>query len=196
MYYDINKKNTSTISNKINRCSILLRYMYNKLINDDVIQRYTYYLTANPLADKGREYDGDIVYQPPLTANHMKDIIYDIPFNTDMEQSKSNSIYLSLTNGRFTNRESSIYAEINVLVPSDYINVADGYRHTEISSRIADIFDGIYVDNNKEIPYYKELGGLRFDLYEFYIGRLSKTNDFMVCSLKFKIDVSAVNGRV
>lgn len=190
---DMNNKNIGTYGIKIKKVGALIKYTYNKLISDNIIQRLVKYNTLTPLSSKGKRYDGTIVSQPNLSEEDMNGFIFDIPFNPDIEIDKENSIYVNFVNGNFT-RSNSLNIDIDVLVPVTYINLSDDYRHTYISQRINDILDGMYIDSNSD--FYSELSDLKYELTDHYIYRLSKTNDFLWCKLRYKISMPIINSRV
>lgn len=181
---NINDKNINTTSNKIKRCSRLIQYVYDKLIADNKIKRYLYYNTSNPLGSKGKGYDGSIVPQTDVSDDKMKGLLFDIPFNPEMDIKLTNSLYINIKNGSFTSSKNSIYFDVNILVPDDYCRISDGYRHFEIAQRVADIFDNIYV-NEKE--YVEDLGNLQPILYAMPIIRLSKSSNFIWVNMQFEV---------
>lgn len=148
-----------------------------------------YYNTINPLSQKGKGYNGEIISQPNLSANDMKEIIFDIPFNPDINATLSNSLYINLNNGKFNSRQNALYFDINIVVPEDFINISNGYRHFEIAQRVADIFDDMYVDKDKEKDYYDYLGALKPILYAMPIYRLSKSNNFVWVNMQFEVEL-------
>lgn len=168
---------------------MLIKYIYEKLVNDNEIQRMLYYNTINPLSQKGKGYNGEIISQPNLSVNDMKEIIFDIPFNPDMNISLSNSLYINLNNGKFNSRQNALYFDINIVVPEDFINISNGYRHFEIAQRVADIFDDMYIDKDKEKDYYDYLGALKPVLYMMPIYRLSKSNNFVWVNMQFEVEL-------
>lgn len=188
MGYDLNNKNLNTTSIKIHRCSALIKYIYEKIINNSDIQRMVYYNTLMPLKNKSKDYNGYIVNQPDIGVDDVKNLIFDIPFNPEMSMETSNSIYINLTKGSFNNKTNSLYFDINVLVPNTYLRLNEGYRHTEISQMITNILDGMHVSENQEPEYYDILGGVKFDLYDYNIYRLSKTNEFLWACLSFEVE--------
>lgn len=180
----------NTTSNKIRKCSVLIKYIYEKLVNDNEIQRMLYYNTINPLSQKGKNYNGEIISQPDLSTKHMKGILFDIPFNPEMDIELSNSLYVNLNNGKFNSRQNSLYFDINIIVPEDFVNISNGYRHFEIAQRVADIFDDIYVDKEKDKDYYDYLGALKPILYSMPIYRLSKSNNFIWVNMQFEVELN------
>lgn len=184
------KKNLGTTSNKIRKCSVLIKYIYEKLVNDNEIQRMLYYNTINPLSQKGKNYNGEIVSQPDLSTKHMDGILFDIPFNPEMDIELSNSLYVNLNNGKFSSRQNSLYFDINIIVPEDFVNISNGYRHFEIAQRVADIFDDIYIDKEKDKDYYDYLGALKPILYMMPIYRLSKSNNFIWVNMQFEVELT------
>ena len=188
MSYDLNNKNLGTTSLKIRKCSALIKYIHERIISNSDIQRMVYYNTLSPLKNKSKDYNGQVVNQPDIGANDVKELILDIPFNPEMSMKTSNSIYINLTKGSFSNKNNALYFDINVLVPNDYLRLNEGYRHTEISQLIADMLDGIYVDKNNYPEYHDILKDIQFNMYDFNIYRLSKSNDFLWSCLSFEVD--------
>lgn len=186
----LNDKNIGTTSNKIRKCSTLIKYIYEKLVNDNKIQRMLYYNTINPLSQKGKNYNGEIISQPDLLAKDMNGILFDIPFNPEMDIKLNSSLYVNLNNGKFNLRQNSLYFDINIIVPEDFVNVSNGYRHFEIAQRVADIFDDIYVDKEKDKDYYDYLGALKPILYSMPIYRLSKSNNFIWVNMQFEVELN------
>ena len=190
MSYDLNNKNLGTTSLKIRKCSALIKYIHERIINNSDIQRMIYYNTLSPLKNRSKDYNGQVVNQPDIGANDVKELILDIPFNPEMSMKTSNSIYINLTKGSFSNKNNALYFDINVLVPNDYLRLNEGYRHTEISQLIADMLDGIYVDKNNYPEYHDILKDIQFNMYDFNIYRLSKSNDFLWSCLSFEVDTT------
>lgn len=190
MSYDLNNKNLGTTSLKIRKCSALIKYIHERIINNSDIQRMIYYNTLSPLKNRSKDYNGQVVNQPDIGANDVKELILDIPFNPEMSIKTSNSIYINLTKGSFSNKSGSLYFDINVLVPNDYLRLNEGYRHTEISQLIADMLDGVYVDKNNYPEYHDILKDIQFNMYDFNIYRLSKSNDFLWTCLSFEVDTT------
>lgn len=187
MGYDLNNKNLNTASIKIRKCSALIKYIYERIINNSDIQRMVYYNTLSPLKNKSKDYNGDVINQPDISVNDVKNLIFDIPFNPEMSMEISNSIYINLTKGSFGSKTNSLYFDINVLVPNTYLRLNEGYRHTEISQIIADILDEMYVDKENYPEYYDILKDIQFSMYDYNIYRLSKTNDFLWACLSFEV---------
>lgn len=187
MGYDLNNKNLNTASIKIRKCSALIKYIYERIINNSDIQRMVYYNTLSPLKNKSKDYNGDVINQPDISVNDVKNLIFDIPFNPEMSMEMSNSIYINLTKGSFSNKTNALYFDINVLVPNTYLRLNEGYRHTEISQIIADILDEMYVDKENYLEYYDILKDIKFSMYDYNIYRLSKTNDFLWACLSFEV---------
>lgn len=187
MGYDLNNKNLNTASIKIRKCSALIKYIYERIINNSDIQRMVYYNTLSPLKNKSKDYNGDVINQPDISVNDVKNLIFDIPFNPEMSMEMSNSIYINLTKGSFGSKTNSLYFDINVLVPNTYLRLNEGYRHTEISQIIADILDEMYVDKENYPEYYDILKDIQFSMYDYNIYRLSKTNDFLWACLSFEV---------
>lgn len=190
MSYDLNNKNLGTTSLKIRKCSALIKYIHERIISNSDIQRMVYYNTLSPLKNRSKDYNGQVINQPDIGVDDVKELILDIPFNPEMSMKTSNSIYINLTKGSFSNKNNALYFDINVLVPNDYLRLNEGYRHTEISQLIADMLDGIYVDKNSYPEYHDILKDIQFNMYDFNIYRLSKSNDFLWTCLSFEVDTT------
>lgn len=180
---DINNKYKNTTSNKIRRCSALLQYMYEQLISDQDIRRYLFYNTYTPLSNRGKGYDGKIIQQPDIEIDDIEGLMFDIPFNPDSEIAKKNALFIMLSNGKFNNRQNSIYFEINVLVPEEYSKISNGYRHYELAQVIANKLDKLYIEGE----YADELGNLQANLYAMDTFRLSKTTNTIWVRLQLEI---------
>lgn len=180
------KKNLGTTSNKIRKCSVLIKYIYEKLVNDNEIQRMLYYNTINPLSQKGKNYNGEIISQPDLSTKDMKGIVFDIPFNPDMDIELKSSLYINLNNGKFNSRQNSLYFDINIIVPEDFIDISNGDRHFEIAQRVADILDSMYVT---EKDYVEDIGNIQPVLYAMPVYRLSKSNNFVWINMQFEVEL-------
>ena len=178
----INNKNLNTTSNKIRKCSALIQYVYEQLVNDDEIRRYLYYNTYTPLSNRGKGYDGKIIQQPDIGVEDMENLIFDSPFNPETNMLLQNYLFINLTNGKFNNRQNSIFFEINILVPEKYSKISNGYRYFEIAQRVADILDKMHIEGE----FAEELGNLQPNLYAMPVYRLSKTNDLIWVSMQFE----------
>lgn len=189
MGYDLNNKNLGTTSLKIRKCSALIKYIHERILNNSDIQRMVYYNTLSPLKSRSKDYNGNIINQPQIGVDEVKGLIFDIPFNPEMSMTTSNSIYINLTQGSF-NKSSKLYFDINVLVSNTYLRLNEGYRHTEISQMIADMLDGMYIDKENYPEHYAILKDIKFDMYDFNIYRLSKTNEYLWACLRFEVDTT------
>lgn len=189
MGYDLNNKNLGTTSLKIRKCSALIKYIHERILNNSDIQRMVYYNTLSPLKSRSKDYNGNIINQPQIGVDEVKGLIFDIPFNPEMSMTTSNSIYINLTKGSF-NKSSKLYFDINILVSNTYLRLNEGYRHTEISQMIADMLDGMCVDKENYPEHYDMLKDIKFDMYDFNIYRLSKTNEYLWACLSFEVDTT------
>lgn len=181
----LNNKYLNTTSNKIRKCSALIQYVYEQLLSDEEIRRYLYYNTYTPLSNRGKGYDGKIVQQPDIGIEGMDTLIFDSPFNPDVDISLQNYLFINLTNGKFNSRQNSIFFEVNILVPDKYSKISNGYRYFEIAQRVATILDKIYIEGE----FAEELGNLQPNLYAMPVYRLSKTNDIVWVSMQFNVDL-------
>lgn len=181
----LNNKYLNTTSNKIRKCSALIQYVYEQLLGDEEIRRYLYYNTYTPLSNRGKGYDGKIVQQPDISIEDMNTLIFDSPFNPDVDISLQNYLFINLTNGKFNSRQNSIFFEVNILVPDKYSKISNGYRYFEIAQRVATILDKIYIEGE----FVEELGNLQPNLYAMPLYRLSKTNDIVWISMQFNVDL-------
>lgn len=185
----LNNKNLKTSSIKIKKASLVVKYMAEKISENQNIKRLLRYNTKNPLSQKGIGYNNEVEVQKDITSDLINEHIYDIGFNPDTVVDLKNDIYINLTNGRFT-KNNTIYIDVNIIIPENYLIISNGYRNFEIAQCIADIFDEIYIDAENGAGYYNELGAIRFDLVDFNNYRLSKTNSFVWTNMTFEVDLS------
>lgn len=176
---DLNNKLKGTTSNKLRRCSLIIDYIYNKIIDNDEIRRLMYYNTKNPLSLKGIGYDGVKITQEDVDKS-LCDNISKLAFNSGMKIELENYIFINLVSGNF--RSNKIIVDVNVLCPTDYIEIDIGMRDFEIGQRITDILDDLYVTNE----FAEDIGNLKFTLSDFTSSRLSKSNNYMWLSLRFE----------
>ena len=170
---------------KIKKCSALIQYIYEQLIGSQSIRRYLYYNTYTPLSNRGKGYDGKIIQQPDVEIEDVESLIFDIPFNPEMSIEQKNALFIMLSNGKFNNKQNSIFFEINVIVPEEYSKISNGYRYYELSQEIVDILDKIYVEGE----FAEELGNLQPNLYAMDTYRLSKTTNMLWVNMRFQVDL-------
>ena len=182
---NLNNKFLNSTSNKIRKCSALIQYIYEQLISDQEIRRYLFYNTYTPLSNRGKGYDNKIIQQPDLGIEDVEELIFDIPFNPDMDIKQKNALFVMLSNGKFNNKQNTIYFEINVLVPEEYSRISNGYRYYELSQKIVNILDKLYVEGD----FAEELGNLQPNLYAMDTYRLSKTTNTVWVNLRFQVDL-------
>lgn len=183
---DINNKYLNTVSSKLKKVSMLLQYTHEKIIENQEIKRLIYYSSQNPLSKKGLKYDNTKVDQPDLTEEDVKDLITLLPFNPDMKIDLCSFIFLNTPSATFSNGDNVIYLDINIVSPAEYFEITTGLRLYEISNKIANIFDGLYIDDE---DYIEELGNLKFVLDDVAVNRLSNNSSMLWSSMRFSIQL-------
>lgn len=183
---DINNKYLNTVSSKLKKVSMLLQYTHEKIIENQEIKRLVYYNNRNPLSKKGLTYSNQKVDQPDLTEEDVKDLITLLPFNPDMKINLCSFIFLNTPSATFSNGDNVIYLDINIVSPAEYFEITTGLRLYEISHKIANIFDGLYIDDE---DYIEELGNLKFILDDIAVNRLSNNSSMLWSSLRFSIQL-------
>lgn len=181
---DVNNKHKNTISSKLKKVSMLLQYTHKKIIEDQEIKRLIYYNTKNPLFKKGLKYDNSKIDQPDLSEEDVSNLITLLPFTPDMNMDLCNFIFLNTPSATFVNGNNVIYLDINILSPTEYFEITTGLRPYEISHKIANIFDDLYIDDK---DYIDELGNLKFILDDISVSRLSNNSNMIWCSMRFSI---------
>lgn len=183
---DINNKYLNTVSSKLKKVSMLLQYTHEKIIENQEIKRLVYYNNRNPLSKKGLTYSNQKVDQPDLTEEDVKDLITLLPFNPDMKIDLCSFIFLNTPSATFSNGVNVIYLDINIVSPAEYFEITTGLRLYEISLKIANIFDGLYIDDE---DYIEELGNLKFILDDIAVNRLSNNSSMLWSSMRFSIQL-------
>ena len=183
---DINNKYLNTVSSKLKKVSMLLQYTHEKIIENQEIKRLVYYNNRNPLSKKGLTYSNQKVDQPDLTEEDVKDLITLLPFNPDMKINLCSFIFLNTPSATFSNGDNVIYLDINIVSPAEYFEITTGLRLYEISHKIANIFDGLYIDDE---DYIEELGNLKFILDDIAVNRLSNNSSMLWSSMRFSIQL-------
>lgn len=183
---DINNKYLNTVSSKLKKVSMILQYTHEKIIENQEIKRLVYYNTKNPLSKKGLTYSNQKVDQPDLTEEDVKDLITLLPFNPDMKIDLCSFIFLNTPSATFSNGDNVIYLDINIVSPAEYFEITTGLRLYEISNKIANIFDGLYIDDE---DYIEELGNLKFVLDDVAVNRLSNNSSMLWSSMRFSIQL-------
>ena len=183
---DINNKYLNTVSSKLKKVSMLLQYTHEKIIENQEIKRLVYYNNRNPLSKKGLTYSNQKVDQPDLTEEDVKDLITLLPFNPDMKIDLCSFIFLNTPSATFSNGDNVIYLDINIVSPAEYFEITTGLRLYEISHKIANIFDGLYIDDE---DYIEELGNLKFVLDDVAVNRLSNNSSMLWSSMRFSIQL-------
>lgn len=183
---DINNKYLNTVSSKLKKVSMLLQYTHEKIIENQEIKRLVYYNNRNPLSKKGLTYSNQKVDQPDLTEEDVKDLITLLPFNPDMKIDLCSFIFLNTPSATFSNGDNVIYLDINIVSPAEYFEITTGLRLYEISNKIANIFDGLYIDDE---DYIEELGNLKFILDDIAVNRLSNNSSMLWSSMRFSIQL-------
>lgn len=189
---DINNKYLNTVSSKLKKVSMLLQYTHEKIIENQEIKRLVYYNNRNPLSKKGLTYSNQKVDQPDLTEEDVKDLITLLPFNPDMKIDSCSFIFLNTPSATFSNGYNVIYLDIYIVSPAEYFEITTGLRLYEISHKIANIFDGLYIDDE---DYIEELGNLKFILDDIAVNRLSNNSSMLWSSMRFSIQTTPL-GRV
>lgn len=189
---DINNKYLNTVSSKLKKVSMLLQYTHEKIIENQEIKRLVYYNNRNPLSKKGLTYSNQKVDQPDLTEDDVKDLITLLPFNPDMKIDSCSFIFLNTPSATFSNGYNVIYLDIYIVSPAEYFEITTGLRLYEISHKIANIFDGLYIDDE---DYIEELGNLKFILDDIAVNRLSNNSSMLWSSMRFSIQTTPL-GRV
>lgn len=183
---DINNKYLNTVSSKLKKVSMLLQYTHEKIIENQEIKRLVYYSSRNPLSKRGILYNGEKIDQPDLTEEDVKDLITLLPFNPDMKIDLCSFIFLNTPSATFSNGDNVIYLDINIVSPAEYFEITTGLRLYEISHKIANIFDGLYIDDE---DYIEELGNLKFVLDDIAVNRLSNNSNMLWSSMRFSIQL-------
>lgn len=183
---DINNKYLNTVSSKLKKVSMILQYTHEKIIENQEIKRLVYYNNRNPLSKKGLTYSNQKVDQPDLTEEDVKDLITLLPFNPDMKINLCSFIFLNTPSATFSNGDNVIYLDINIVSPAEYFEITTGLRLYEISHKIANIFDGLYIDDE---DYIEELGNLKFILDDIAVNRLSNNSSMLWSSMRFSIQL-------
>lgn len=183
---DINNKYLNTVSSKLKKVSMLLQYTHEKIIENQEVKRLVYYSSRNPLSKRGILYNGEKVDQPDLTEEDVKDLITLLPFNPDMKIDLCSFIFLNTPSAIFSNGDNVIYLDINIVSPAEYFEITTGLRLYEISHKIANIFDGLYIDDE---DYIEELGNLKFVLDDIAVNRLSNNSSMLWSSMRFSIQI-------
>lgn len=164
---------------------MLLKYVHEKLINNQDVMRLIKYCSKNPLSTRGIKYDGTKIDQPDLTENDVRDLITLLPFNPQMKIELDNGIFLNIPMASFVGG-NMLYLEINVVTAVQYFEITTGLRLHEIAHRITDMFDDMYITDES---YTEELGNLRFKLDDIVIERLSSNSNMILGSLRFSISL-------
>lgn len=183
---DINNKYLNTVSSKLKKVSMILQYTHEKIIENQEIKRLVYYSSRNPLSKRGILYNGEKIDQPDLTEEDVKDLITLLPFNPDMKIDLCSFIFLNTPSATFSNGDNVIYLDINIVSPAEYFEITTGLRLYEISHKIANIFDGLYIDDE---DYIEELGNLKFILDDIAVNRLSNNSSMLWSSMRFSIQL-------
>ena len=183
---DINNKYLNTVSSKLKKVSMILQYTHEKIIENQEIKRLVYYNNRNPLSKKGLTYSNQKVDQPDLTEEDVKDLITLLPFNPDMKINLCSFIFLNTPSATFSNGDNVIYLDINIVSPAEYFEITTGLRLYEISHKIANIFDSLYIDDE---DYIEELGNLKFILDDIAVNRLSNNSSMLWSSMRFSIQL-------
>lgn len=182
----LNEKHLSDSSEKLKKCSMLIDYVYTKLLESQEIKRLVYYNTQNPLDEKGIDFNNEIIDQPDLTKEDVKDLITMSPFNAEMVEKLTQAIYINIPFGSFYNygQGNVLKFDIDILSPEEFALTVNGLRYFEIGCYITNMLDGIYITDDRYVEY---LGNLKFDLESLNTFRLSKTNTKIWLHLVFEV---------
>lgn len=179
----LNDRFLNSVSNKLYKGSFILQYIYNKMLNSQNIRRYLYYNTINPLSSKGRDYAGNVVSQPDVDENQIKDLLTDLPFGKEMSLDLENRIFINLPIGNFDNK-NELVVDVNIIVPITYYKVTEGYRNIQIACEVANEIADKYIDGD----FMGDLGdGLKIKFVTTHTERLSKTNEYLWTLIRFKV---------
>lgn len=182
----LNEKHLGDSSEKLKKCSMLIDYVYTKLIENQEVKRLVYYNTQNPLDEKGIDFNNEIIDQPDLTKEDVKDLITMSPFNAEMVEKLTQAIYINIPFGSFYNygQGNILKFDVDILSPEEFALTVNGLRYFEIGYYIANMLDGIYITDDRYVEY---LGNLKFDLESLNTFRLSKTNTKIWLHLVFEV---------
>lgn len=181
MYNALNE-GKGKISNKLYNCSMAIKYLHNKIINNQEIRRLMYYNTKSPLANRSIGYDGIKVDQVDVTEEQVKNIITDFPFSPEMDLDEKSKIFINLPTANFNNG-SELFVYIHIIAPIDYYHIDLGYRPFEIAQRIINEIDCKYLEGE-----YGDIGnGLEFKVLNVYTERLTKKQNYIWTSLKCQL---------
>lgn len=186
----VNDRHIGTSSGKLKKMSMLLKFVHEKIIDNQEIKRFVFYSTKNPLSLRGITYKNEKVDQPDVVKSQVEKLITILPFNPDMAQTLESFIFLNIPNGRFDKNGNILYLDCYIISPSEYMEIAEGLRIHEISQRVADIFDDMRVNDK---AYEDELGNLKFELASFNNERVSKTNSMLLSVLRFKVELNPLS---
>ena len=188
----LNERHLSNSSEKLKKCSMLIDYVYTKLIENQEIKRLVYYNTQNPLDKKGIDFNNEIIEQPDLTKEDVKDLIAMSPFNPDMVEKLIQAIYINIPFGSFYSygQGNILKFNIDILSPEEFSLTVNGLRYFEIGYYIANMLDGMYITDDRYVEY---LGNLKFDLESLNTYRLSKTNSKIWLHLVFEVKLFPID---
>lgn len=186
----MNSKYEFTISNKLKNCSMLLDYVYEKVLNNSEIRRMVYYDTRNPLDDIGVGFDGKTMQQKEVSVKQVreKELISPLGFTLDIDPELKTAIYFNMPKGNFSYNHM-LYLDVNILCPTQYIITSTGRRDFEIGQMIANELDKLCVENE----FSEDVGNVEFELVDFENTRLSKTNSVMWLRCRYKIGLVPID---
>lgn len=208
MATDLNNRNIGTCSQKVRKISVLLKYIVDKIDNDQEIKRLVTYLTGTPISNSGKGYDGKVISQPDLTHSLLKDYLvngvtvhekslFDSRFNSDIEVLTKNQIFVHSTRSRINEKANTQKIEffIDILISQNYEYLQNyGEKRTyEIADRIANLLDGIYIENDEIVDI---VGNAKTVIDgDIVSSRLSKTNNIIWLSVPIVVNCMAVRVR-
>ena len=188
----LNERHLNNSSEKLKKCNMLIDYVHTKLTESQEVKRLIYYNTQNPLDKKGIDFNNEIIEQPDLTKEDVKDLIVMMPFNPDMVEKLTQAIYINIPFGSFYNygQGNILKFDIDILSPEEYSLTVNGLRYFEIGYYVANMLDGMYITDDRYVEY---LGNLKFDLESLNTYRLSKTNTKIWLHLVFEVKLFPID---
>lgn len=205
---DLNNKIIGTKSQKIRKISVLLKHIIDTVDNSQEVKRLMNYLTLTPLSSTGKGYDGKIIKQPDLTHSLLKDysvngvvvyekVLFDSMFNSDIETLTKNQIFvhspISRINDKNNTQRIEIYIDILIAQNYEYLQNYGEKRTYEIAGVIADLLDGIYIENSEIVDI---VGNVKTVIDgSITTQRLSKTNNTILVRVPIVVDCMAIRIR-
>lgn len=196
--------------------SLITNYMIDRIENDEnysqIIKRLFRYMTVDPIAKKSLTYKGEDIIQPDLKDSLMsyttegtqsdlvdkegkiittKPCLFNKSFNQEMKISEQCFIFVhNYRNRPLQDERGEIFVRIDVVIPDKYDDIYDFdsgmtiKRGMAISFIIDDMLNNRTISDKKFSEY---LGNIKFNLYDTYNARLTKTSDGIVYSLLYSL---------